>query len=230
MPSYRLYLRKKIPAIPLPFENCTDNIVYCYINKTKGVNVLKNNKGFSLIELMVVVAIIAILSTIAIPSYQTFQAKARQKEGFALAGGYFQSAHAARAEYEVFPGNFVGTGFAPNGTIRYDLAAMDNGMHVLPYMQNDDATCIQLSMSACTCGGNCANYMEWLVPTMAGEGLGVVGSSVGWVAPAMAGAAQADATTFDIFFAGVINTKAAMQDEYQMDEQKTLTLVTDGLK
>lgn len=189
---------------------------------------LKNNKGFSLIELMVVVAIIAILSTIAIPSYQTFQAKARQKEGFALAGGYFQAAHASRAEYEVFPGNFVGSGFAPNGTIGYDLVALDNAAFVLPFGQSDDAMCVQLSASACDCTGSmttCPNYMEWLVPATA-----VVGTSNGWIAPAMAALAMADATTFTVVFSGVVNTKAMQQDEYTMDQQKTLTIVTDGLK
>lgn len=40
----------------------------------------KYSKGFSLVELMVVVAIIGILASIAIPRFKTFQAKARQSE------------------------------------------------------------------------------------------------------------------------------------------------------
>ncbi|PXF63290.1 pilin [Kangiella spongicola] len=43
-------------------------------------------KGFTLIELMIVIAIIGILAAIAIPAYQDYTAKAQVSEGIASAG------------------------------------------------------------------------------------------------------------------------------------------------
>ena len=46
----------------------------------------KVQKGFTLIELMIVVAIVGILAAVAIPAYQDYTIRARVSEGLSLAG------------------------------------------------------------------------------------------------------------------------------------------------
>ena len=62
---------------------------------------MKMQKGFTLIELMIVVAIIAILAAIAIPAYQDYVVRSQVTEGMSLADG----AKTGVAEYYTNTGN-----------------------------------------------------------------------------------------------------------------------------
>jgi type IV pilus assembly protein PilA len=79
------------------------------------------NYGFTLIELMFVVAIIGILAAVGVPQYQNYVARSQVTEGFSLAGGI----KTALAEYHninsVFPtgptGAHIAIGIEPAGNI-----------------------------------------------------------------------------------------------------------------
>jgi len=83
---------------------------------------VKGDRGFTLIELMIVVAIIGILAAIAIPNFMTYQAKSKQSEAKTNLGGIYTSALSYFGEFNTYAASAATIGYAPSGTPRYQYA------------------------------------------------------------------------------------------------------------
>ncbi len=76
---------------------------------------IKNQKGFSLIELMVVVAIIGLLAAIAIPQYGRFQKRAMQTEAKTALSGLYVAEKSFITEWRFASSDMAQLGFALEG-------------------------------------------------------------------------------------------------------------------
>ena len=111
---------------------------------------MKRRRGFTLIEMMIVVAIIALLATIAIPNYISFQLRAKTSEAKSNLGAIRTCEEAYMAEHDVYltctanpvadptklqrdwevaPTGWTDIGFEPKGKVffQYDVVVGTGG-------------------------------------------------------------------------------------------------------
>ncbi len=78
-----------------------------------------NQKGFTLIELMIVVGIIGILVAIAAPNFSKYQSKARQSEAKIALSAVYGAEKSFYSEYAAYIGSMDAIGYAPEGNKRF---------------------------------------------------------------------------------------------------------------
>ena len=80
---------------------------------------MRKFKGFTLIELMIVVAIIGILAALAIPNFMKFQARSKQSEAKSNLKSVFTAEKSYYAEHDTYSPFPADIGFAPERGNRY---------------------------------------------------------------------------------------------------------------
>jgi type IV pilus assembly protein PilA len=106
----------------------------------------KLQRGFTLIELMIVVAIIGILAAIAIPNFIKFQARSKQSEAKTNLKAIFTAQKSYFGERDAYTGTNADMGFSPERGNRY---AYENG--AVCVWQNRTAG----TLAAAAAGENC---------------------------------------------------------------------------
>lgn len=190
----------------------------------KAARILKSQAGFSLIELMIVVAIIGILATVAIPNFTRFQAKARQSGGKSLLAGYYSAQKATYSEFTYFPGNFVGAGFKPEGQLVYRLTAADNAAVTGTAQTNvadsaaTAATCVATNTAAASCSVGYQLGTQWTELGSAAAPTGCAAAAAGAIGAAGTFTACASA-----------NVGGAAVDTWRIDQNKLVDNTSNGL-
>ena len=97
---------------------------------------MRKNEGFTLIELMIVVAIIAILAAIAIPNFLKFISKTRRAEVKYNLEAIYKAEISWYGEYNIFDNSFNMIRWRPAGMIYYYTFSAGTGTEGLSLAVN----------------------------------------------------------------------------------------------
>jgi type IV pilus assembly protein PilA len=185
------------------------------------------NEAFSLVELMVVVAIIGILTSIAVPSYQKYQARARQIEAKANLANIYTAENSFSVDQSTFSLCLANIGYAPTSTNAMYYAVGFNATAAA-------ATCGPLGNSSCL---GYSGYTSTLVSCIIGSASSYWNASLRVNAPGTAAGAStnlpisANVTNSTNFVAGAAGniSRSSVYDIWTIDSSNTMVNTISGI-
>lgn len=115
---------------------------------------LKNSQGFTLVELMIVVAIIGILSAVAVPNFKKYQAKAKTTEAKIQLAAAYTAEQSFYGDFGLYGVCLSYMGYDPTGEIKsryYAVGFLD--ADVMPGATTSIMQSAANSGLGSTCGG-----------------------------------------------------------------------------
>lgn len=186
-----------------------------------GVSKGVNSKGFSLVELMIVVAIIGVLAAVGIPQFSKFQSKSRQAEVKTNLAALFTMQKAFHTQYYHYTVDLQNVGFGIHGRgLRYDMGFSGSANCGASFVTNAAMT-----------GAPAENAARTVASTLAPP----PGVTVDWLYGIPTGVAAGVVCAQDLFTAiayGNPNTSATVgnnDDQWAIDQNKRLRHTVNGI-
>jgi type IV pilus assembly protein PilA len=204
---------------------------------------LKRQNGFTLVELMVVVAIIGLLSAVAIPNFKRYQAKAKISEAKLQLSASYMAEQAFFSDFNTYANCLSYMGFNPTSerNARYFSIGFDSSGSTNPASTDQSWIAAVNSgmqdVATTGCRGAAAGGADGVSWFSAGKGVGsavmsAIGSHEASTTLAVLGAQNDTATmTFIITAAGIIsgdNATNGTSAALSINEGKVISVLRQG--